>query len=75
MSKPEALIYRGNTGNTGYGFEQAVAPDGKMFFKNRKYNDPNENQMAYSIKGDLRGVNPNLPGEDDDSDDNNDEPN
>lgn len=37
MSKPEALAYRGNTGNAGYGLEQAVAPDGKMYLKNRDF--------------------------------------
>lgn len=24
MERPEAFLYRGNTGNTGYGFEQMV---------------------------------------------------
>ena len=24
MAKPQALIYRGNTGNAGYGFEQVL---------------------------------------------------
>lgn len=77
MSKPEALAYRGNTGNAGYGFEQAVAPDGKMFLKNRDFNESRVRQdnQAYSIKGDLRGVNLNYSRADDDSDDDVNEPN
>ena len=30
MSRPQALAYRGNTGNAGYGLEQIKAADGKM---------------------------------------------
>jgi len=33
MSRPQALVYRGNTGNAGYGLEQIKAPDGKMSIK------------------------------------------
>ena len=58
MAKPQALVYRGNTGNAGYGFEQVLdGPDQRFAQNNQNDDDDNEpNQYTFAVAGNRKAM-------------------
>ena len=62
MEKPEAFLYRGNTGNAGYGFEQMVGGqfyDGPEVVRLDGLNGAKNNMVKQEIDGDTYHIEPN----------------
>ena len=56
MAKPNALNYRGNTGNTGYGFVQVLGQAGNELLINNRNEQPNQ-----EVQLGFHNHNPNEP--------------